>query len=76
MQTWVFRIKIILSNCYGEIEMNAFNDICEKLSKVMVAERDVVVGNLNVHVKSIFTGQTTLDKAIQNIILRKSTEEG
>lgn len=76
MQPWISQMKRIFSSCYGEIQMHAFNDICKKLSEAIVAERDMMVGNLNVHVKSIFISQTTLNKAIQNIILRKSTEEG
>lgn len=75
VQPWIDRIKELLSSCYGEIQMQIFNDICKKIGEVIIAERNMTVGELNVHVKSIFNAQTTLDKAIQNIILRKSTEE-
>ncbi len=75
MQPWLARTKELLSTRYGEIQMQMVNDICKKLSEVIIAERDMAVGNLNVHVKSIFNSQTTLNKAIQNIILRKSTKE-
>lgn len=76
MQPLIVQTKRLLLSCIGEIQMKVIEDICKKLSEAIVAERDMMVGNLNVHVKSIFIGQTTLDKAIQNIILRKSTEEG
>ncbi len=36
-----------------------------------VIERDMVINNMNIHVKSIFSGEISLGTAIQNIIIRK-----
>jgi hypothetical protein len=76
IQPWITKTKKLLKSCGGEMQMAVFRDICKKLSEAIVAERDIKIGNLNVHVKSIFSAQTTLDKAIQNIILRKSADKG
>lgn len=40
-----------------------------------VLERDMMINGITVHVKSVFNNQTTLDKALKNIILRKSSEQ-
>lgn len=41
---------------------------------VQIIERDVVVNNINVHIKSIFTGKTSLDSALKNIVARKMSD--
>ena len=38
------------------------------------AERDIVIKDMVVHVKSIFGDKTTLDKAIFNMVARKAKE--
>ena len=38
-----------------------------------VVERDVVINGTSVHIKSTFSPETTLDKALLNIVARKST---
>ena len=35
------------------------------------SERDIVIGGMKIHVKSVFNAQTTLHKALENIVLRK-----
>ena len=37
-------------------------------------ERDFAIKNIVVHIKSIFNGYTTLDKALSNIIIRKISQ--
>jgi len=39
-----------------------------------VIEREVVVNNTKVHIKSIFAGKTSLDKALKNIVARKISD--
>ena len=40
------------------------------------AECDIAIGGMKIHVKSVFNGQTTLHKALANIVLRKlSTQQ-
>ena len=46
----------------------------ERLERTKVVERDIIVNDVNVHVKSIFIGQTTLEKALCNIVSRKISE--
>lgn len=44
-------------------------------SMAEVAERDIVVHNLKIHIKSVFTGQTNLNEALKNIVARRLSEE-
>jgi hypothetical protein len=37
-------------------------------------KRDFAIKNIVVHIKSIFNGHTTLDKALCNIIVRKLSQ--
>ncbi len=76
LQPLIAEIKALIASDRGEAEMSQFDSICEKVGKAIVAESDVMVGKLKVHVKSVFSDQTTLDKAIQNIILRKVADKG
>lgn len=43
--------------------------------KHTVLERDMLINGITVHVKSIFSDKTTLDTALKNIVLRKSSEQ-
>lgn len=40
----------------------------------IVIEREIVIGNIKFHVKSVFIGQTNLDDALKNIIVRRMDE--
>ena len=35
------------------------------------AERELTISNTNIHIKSVFTGQTSFDDALRKIITRK-----
>lgn len=37
-------------------------------------DREIVVDDTRIHIKSIFTGQTRLEEAMKKIIIRKLTE--
>ncbi|MCL2336188.1 MAG: hypothetical protein FWC60_02075 [Firmicutes bacterium] len=37
----------------------------------VVVEREIVINGLKIHLKSVFKPQTTLEKALENIIKRK-----
>jgi len=37
----------------------------------VVVEREIVIKGLKIHLKSVFKEQTTLEKALENIIKRK-----
>jgi|LSQX01.1.fsa_nt_gb hypothetical protein len=39
-----------------------------------IIKRDFIINGTLIHIKSIFNGHTTLDKAVKNIILRKLSE--
>lgn len=36
-----------------------------------VIEREIVINNTKIHIKSIFAGKTSLDRAMKNIVARK-----
>lgn len=74
IQPFLKRAKEVLVNRSGEGDMTLLVDACEKLGEKITVERDMIVGGVTVRIESIFSRQTTLDKAIKNIILRKSTE--
>jgi hypothetical protein len=42
---------------------------------VMITERKITVNNTIIHLRSIFTEQTSLDEAMKNIIMRRLSEE-
>ena len=46
----------------------------KKDDEMSIAERDVVISNINIHIKSIFTRQTTLEDAMERIILCRLAE--
>ncbi len=40
-----------------------------------VIEREIVINNTRIHIRSIFSGQTGLDEAVKKIIIRKLAEK-
>lgn len=46
----------------------------ERLETRAVEERDIIVGKLKVHITSVFSEQTTLEKAICNIATRRKSK--
>lgn len=57
-----------LPNKCGELKVE------EDKTRPEVIERDIVINNMSIHIKSIFTGKTNLDKALKNIVVRKISE--
>ena len=43
----------------------------ERQKKLKVVEREIVINNVKIHINSVFIGQTTLENALTNIIIRK-----
>lgn len=55
-------------------ELRFGEDKPERESKDEIIEREIIINNTRIHIKSIFTGQTRLDEAMKNIIVRKLLE--
>jgi len=41
----------------------------------VVIEREITIDKARYHIRSVFTGQTTLGDALSNIIVRRTEEE-
>ena len=38
-------------------------------------EREITINNMRIHIRSIFNGQTSLEEALQKIVIRKLSEQ-
>ena len=43
----------------------------QKDEKARIIERDIVIDNMKIHIRSIFNGKISLEKALENIIVRR-----
>ena len=41
----------------------------------IITEHEITIGKMKYHIKSVFIGQTNLDDALKNIIVRRLEEE-
>ena len=68
---WNWMRKMLTDKC-GEFpfcEGKPENERCDESN-----EREIVINNIKIHVRSIFTGKTSLDRAMKNIVVRKISD--
>ena len=61
--------NLILSG--GQQRMKSAKDTATQV----VIEREITIDKARYHIRSVFTGQTTLGNALSNIIVRRTEEE-
>ena len=65
---WNWMRRTLADKC-GELPLGSVKPESDK-----AVEREIVINNTRIHIRSIFTGQTRLDEAMKNIITRKVSE--
>ena len=68
---WKWIRKILTDNC-GELPFGDGKPDTEHSDEIV--EREIVINNTKIHIKSIFTAKTSLDRALQNIVARKISD--
>jgi hypothetical protein len=75
-------IRIKLNDRCGELKLgegksrNKRRDIEPdgKHKTAKIIEREIIIDNMKIHIKSVFTEQTQLEEAMKSIIIRKLVE--
>lgn len=65
---WNWMRKTLTDKC-GDLPFGDGKPNTEQRAEIV--EREIVINNTKIHIKSIFTGQTRLDEAMKKIITRK-----
>ncbi len=68
---WNWMRKTLTDKC-GEFPFREFKPASNHSAEVI--ERELVINNTRIHVKSVFAGKTSLDRAMKNIVARKISD--
>ena len=68
---WSWMQRTLADKC-GEFPFGEGKPECEHCDECI--EREIVINNTKIRVKSIFTGRTSLDSAMKNIVARKISD--
>ena len=70
-ELWVWLQKMLMDKC-GDLPL--FDSKPEKECMDEVVEREMVINNTKIHIKSIFTGKISLDGAMKNIVAHRISD--